>query len=196
MPAIPPCIVSAHCVLRLKVALIAYHYYADTARTQTPQNMNYANVLRDFYTKWEVIIQQSKEDKPTVPVLSRNMTPVRWIESFKDCLFQTYEVRKFPFAYVIRDDANVPDQAEVPLLPGRSYSSLVGSILQEIINRYLHSHPLFCTDNNMVYSLLDEATRSPIYASTIKPYARTKDGSSAWMAIVGSYAGDDNWEQF
>ena len=132
--------------------------------------MNYANVLRDFHTEWEAIVQQSKESKLSVPVLSGIMTPVRWIESFKDCLFCTYGVRKCPIAYVICNNAEVPDQDEVPLIPERVYSLLAGSVLQEIINRYSHDHPLFRTDNNMVYSLLDEATRSTIYTLTIKPY--------------------------
>ena len=45
------------------------------------------------------------------------------------------------------------------------------------------------------YSLLEEATRGSVYASTIKPYARKKDGRSAWMSMVSSHAGKDKWEQ-
>ena len=45
IPAIPPCLVSARCALRLNVASIAYHYYVDIGRIPTPANMNYTNVL-------------------------------------------------------------------------------------------------------------------------------------------------------
>lgn len=194
IPGIPACVIPARCSLRLKVASIAYHYYMDTARTPTPQHMNYTNVLRGFYTEWEAVVQQSEGTKPTVPVLSRHQTPVRWIESFKDCLFRTFGVRDCPIAYVIRPSDAVPPEAEHPLLAGFAFSENGGSVLQEMINRYSHAHALYRTDNNMVYSLLDEATRGTMYAPTIKPYARTKNGRAAWLAIVGSHAGDDKWE--
>lgn len=198
VPAIAPilpCLVPAKCILRLKVASTAYHYYKDTARTPTSANMNYTRVLKTFHTEWEAIIKQSKEDKPTVPVLSKSQTPVRWIESFKDCLFRTYGVRKTPLTYVIRDNIAVVPEATMPLLPTRAYSEEAGSVLNELIARLDHDNPLFKTDNNSVYSLLDEATRGTIYAPTIKPFARTKNGRAAWFAITNSHAGNDKWEQ-
>ena len=69
-----------------------------------------------------------------------------------------------------------------------------GTVPGEMIERFSHTHPLFRADNNMVYSLLDEATRGTIYATNIKPYARTKNGRAAYLAIIGSHAGDDKWE--
>ena len=195
IPPIPPCIIPARCALRLKIASIAYKYYIDTARTVTSVNMHYTNVLRDFYTEWEAIKQQSKEDKPTVPSLSKNMTPVKWIESFKDCLYRTNGVRNCPIAYVIRETVDVPDEETQPLLNGKAFSQDAGSVLQELLNRYAHDHPLYRTDNNSTYSLLDEATRGTVYAPTIKPYSRTKNGRSAWEAIISSHAGNDKWEQ-
>ena len=167
----------------------------DTARTPTPQNMNYSNVLKGFYTEWEAIQQQSKEDSPSDPVLSKSQTPIWWLESFKDCLSRTFGVRSFPLTYIIRETIDVAPEATVPLLTGFAFSADGGSVLQEMINRYSHSHPLYKTDNNKVYSLLEEATRGTIYAPTIKPYSRSKDGRRAWDSIVSSHAGDDKWEQ-
>ena len=43
--------------------------------------------------------------------------------------------------------------------------------------------------------MLEEATRSTIYANTIKPFSRSKDGRKAWLAMVSSHIGDDKWEQ-
>ena len=63
-----------------------------------------------------------------------------------------------------------------------------------MITRLVNTDPLFRSDNNLVYSLLDEATRGTIYASTIKPFARMKNGRSTWNSIVTSHAGDDKWE--
>ena len=194
IPPIPPCIIPARCTLRLKVASVAYHYYIDTARTPNPQNMNYTTVLKGFYSEWEAIKKQSREDKPMVPVLSKHQTPVRWMESFKDCLFRTFGVRGSPLSYVIRSDVDVAPEAVAPLEAEKAYSAEAGSVLHELINRLSHDNPLFKTDNNSVYSLLDDATRGTIYAPTIKPYARTKNGRAAWYSIISSHAGDDKWE--
>jgi len=130
-------------------------------------------------------------------VLNKNMTPIKWMESFKDCLSRTFGVRTCPISYVIRPDVNVPTEEEEPLdiVNGNAFSTASGSVLEELIKRLSHTHSLFKSDNNLVYSLLDVATRGTIYAPTVKPYARMKDGRSAWYAIVSSHAGDDKWEQ-
>ena len=156
--------------------------------------MNYSTVLRNFYTEWEAMLKLADEDCPSVPALSKNVTPICWIELFKDCLFWTYGVRSCPISYVICDEANVQNEAVDPLLPGCAYG-ISGSVTEELISRLNHVGPLYRSDNALVYSLLDQATRNTIYAPTIKPFARTKNGRAAWMAIVSSHAGDDKWDQ-
>ena len=190
---IPPVLVSARCRLRLMVASIAYHYYDSIIRDQTPQNMNYSLVLKGFYSEYEAILELAKEDKPDVPVLHKNSTPLKWIESFRDCLYRTYGLRKTPLLYVVRDQADVPDEEEDPLLAGKAYGAS-NSVLDELIKRLNHDDPLYKSDNAMVYSMLEEATRGTIYATTIKPFSRSKDGRSAWQAMVSSHAGTDKWE--
>lgn len=196
-PAIPPvlpCLISARCHLRLKVASIAFHYYRSIGRAPSPQNMNYTGTLRGFYTEWEAINKLKDEDRPDVPVLSKNVTPLKWLESFKDCLSRTYGVRSCPVSYVIRPEVIVPAEALDPLIPGQAFGAS-GSVLEELIARLNHTDPLFRTDNSLVYSLLDEATRNTIYAPTIKPYSRTKNGRAAWEAIIVSHVGDDKWDK-
>ena len=194
IPAIPPILVSAKCALRLKIASIAYHYFTSIGREPTPANMNYTLVLKDFYVEYEALIALAKEDKPDVPVLHKNNPPLKWIESFKDCLFRSYGLRKTPLLYVIRNNATVPTEEDDPLVVGKAFGSS-GSIVDELMLRLDHDDPLFKSDNASVYSLLEEATRSTVYASTIKPYARRKDGRSAWLSMVSSHAGADKWEQ-
>jgi len=58
-----------------------------------------------------------------------------------------------------------------------------------------HTDPLFKTDNSSVYSMLEIASRATIYATTIKPFSRSKDGRGAWKAMLSSHVGDDKWEQ-
>ena len=194
IPPIPPCLVSARCSLRLKVASIAFHYYASIGREVTPQNMNYTQVLRPFYVEWEALEKLVDEDKPDVPALSKHITPLKWVESFKDCLLRTFGVRSCPLLYVIRDDEQVPSEVDDPLLIGSAFGRS-GSVLEELVTRLSHTDPLFKSDNSAVYSLLEEATRGTVYAPTIKPYARKKDGRSAWLSLISSHAGKDKWEK-
>ena len=197
VPAIPPvlpCIISAKCSLRLKVAAKAYHYYYSIGRARTPANMNYSTVLKNFHTEHEALLKLAKKDPPKVPTLSKSQTPIRWMESFKDCLFRTFGVRDCPLLYVIRQNAAVPAEATDPLLPG-SYYGVSGSLVDEMVARLDHTDALFRSDNAAVFSLLEEASRGTVYAPTIKPYSRRKDGRAAWEAMVSSHAGKDKWEQ-
>ena len=136
--AIPPVLVSAKCALRLKIASIAYHYYISISRDHTPANMNYSLVLKDFYTEYEAVISLAKENKPDVPVLHKNNPPLKWIETFKDCLFRTYGIRKTPLLYVIRDNADVPNEETDPLTIGKAFGSS-GAIIDELISRLDHT---------------------------------------------------------
>ena len=68
--------------------------------------MNYSLVLKEFYQEYEAVIELADGDKPDVPVLNKNSTPLRWIESFRDCLFRTYSLRKTPLLYVVRENSD------------------------------------------------------------------------------------------
>ena len=200
---IPAVHLSALCFQRLKIASNAFHYYEDIGRDITARNMNYTNVLKGFHTEWEAIQKLLDEDKPSIPLLNpkKGMTPLRWLESFKDCLFHTYGVRGCPLSYVTRENAQVPTETDDPLVLNTSVNPHVllpygssGSVLDEMIKRLTHNHPLFKTDNNTVFSMLEEATRGTVFATTVKSFARTKDGRAAWLAMLSSHCGKDKWE--
>ena len=55
--------------------------------------------------------------------------------------------------------------------------------------------PPFRNDNAQVYHYMEEATRGTIYAASIKPSQRTKNGRKAWRALVAQYAGKYKWEK-
>ena len=125
---------------------------------------------------YDSVIALTDESKPDVSVLhNKNNTPLKWIESFKDCLFRTYGIRKAPLLYMIRDLVTVPTEVEDPLLVGKAYGSS-DSIIDEIFAHLTHADPLFKVNNAAVYSMLEEATRGTVYASTVKPHSRMKDG--------------------
>ena len=81
--------------------------------------------------------------------------------------------------YAVREDENVPAEATDPLVAGSVFGES-GSVIDELVNRLDHAHPLFKTDNASVYSKLDEATRGTIFGATIKPHANRKNGRAAW----------------
>ncbi len=54
---------------------------------------------------------------------------------------------------------------------------------------------MYKSDNATVYSMLEEATRGTVYASTIKPFSRKKNGRGALLSMISSHAGTEKWEQ-
>ena len=150
--------------------------------------------MKDFYTKYEEVIALAHETKPSVSILPKSNSPLKWIESLRDCLFSTYGLRKPPLLYVIQDNVNPPDKAEDPLVNEKAYGSS-GSIINELIARLTHADLLFKADNASAYSMLEEATPGTVYASTVKPCSRKKDGRSAWKSMVSSHDGNDKWAQ-
>ena len=192
-PGIAPCLIPARQIMRLKVASVSHTYYADIGRTQTPANMNYTNVLKNFYTEWEALKKLAEEDSPEVPFLNKTNTPIKWIELFKDSISRTFGLCNAALSYVIREHEAVPAEVDDPLVAGYAYS-VSGSIMDELIARLSHAHPLYKTDNASLYSKLEQATRGTIFAATIKPYANVKNGCGAWHALINSHTGDDKWE--
>ena len=190
-------LIPARSASRLYFASIAYHYYIDTSREVTPQN----DVLKDFHIKWKALEQMEKQDSPKLPTLSKINTPLKWCESFKHYLYSTFGVRKIPLTYVICDTESVtpengddPNAKYDPLQTNKAYEN-TGSVLGDLIARASHSHPLFKFDNATVFGAIEGATCETIYSTTIKPFARKKDGRGAWLALLTSHVGSDKWEK-
>ena len=192
--AIPPVLVPANCSLRLRVASIAYHYYLSISREPTAANMNYALVLMSFYEEWEALLESIKNDPPEVPLLLKTTTPLKWMESFKECCYGTFGIRKTPLSYLLRDESNVPAEADDPLQQRRSFGKS-DSVVDELIARLGHDGGLYKQDNAKLYGMLELATRGTIYAPTVTSHSRKKDGRSAWMQMLSSHAGTEKWEK-
>ena len=200
-PGVQSVPIPAKCITRLLIASVAYHYYKDTGREVTHTNMHFTNVLRDFHIEWKAMLSIAEQEAPSLPILSKNNPPLKWCESFKNFLYAIFGVRKVPLLYVIRENEDVtpengndPNVEYDPLQDGKAYGSS-GSVLQDLILRMSHSHSLFKTDNATVYGFIEEATRGSQYAHTIKSYSRTKNGRGAWLAIMTSHVGINQWEK-
>ena len=62
--------------------------------------------------------------------------------------------------------------------PNTNYDPL--QITSHTIARASHSHPLYKSDNASVFGAIESAARGSIYSTTIKPFARKKDGRGAY----------------
>ena len=142
-----------------------------------------------------------KQEVPKLPTLSKINTPLKWCESFKHYLYTTFGVRKIPLTYVIRksesvtpESGNDPVATYDPIKNNKAYGNS-DSVLGDLIARASHSHPLYKTDNAITFRAMENATRGSIYATTIKYYARKKDGRGAWQALLTSHVGTDKSEK-
>ena len=190
----PSYVIGAKSFKQLKIAAAAVRYYQSIGRDITSTNMHYSNVLKNFGEQWEALKAKQESDEPTVPKITRSLPIVKWTESFEDHLHEIIGIRSIPLAYLIREEV-----AQVfpppPLLPNRPYSQEHGSVVGELIARANHNNTKYKDDNQRLFSLVEEATRTTQYAASIRPYSRQKDGRGAYLALKAQYAGRDKWHK-
>ena len=189
--AVPGANVSSISVSRLITAVNAAKYYNAIDRVMTPQSMNYANVLSIFKIEHEAYMSLKDDDEPKVPKINdkdHDRKIIRWAPIFQDCLASTFGSRG-PLSYVLRDESNVPAEADDPLAPN-CYYGVSGSLLSELEARLPHDGPIYKNDNSSVYMKIEEAVRGTSVESTIKPFARRKDGRGAFQALIANHAGE------
>jgi hypothetical protein len=176
---------------RLIVAVSAVKYYTSVGRTITPASMHYSNVLADFKVEWEDYESLKKQDDPDVPSISdkdNDRKVIKWVPIFIDCASRTYGSRG-PLAYVLRENAEVPTEEDDPL-NDQTYFGQSGSLLEELIARLPHTGAIYKNDNATIYMMIEKATRGTSVESTIKGFARRKDGRGAFLALIANHAGD------
>ena len=192
--------ISAISVQRLIVATQAASYYKSISRTMHATNMHYTNVLADFKQEWEAYKDLRGLDEPKVPKINDrdgDRKIIRWAPIFQDAMSRMYG-SKGPLSYVLRDASEVPSELNDPLISNDagtivSYYGESGSLLEELIKRLPHSGPIFLNDNSTVYGKIEEAVRGTSVESTIKSFARRKDGRGAFEALISNHAGDTKY---
>ena len=189
----PPFIFGAKSQKRLLVATDLVKYYQTTGRELTAANIRWFNVMKNFELQWKALKAKQAGDVPDTPKITKSLPVIKWAESFKDFLSRVIGVRTIPLSYIIRENVEVP--ADAPNLANHQpHATEFGSVEAEMVARASHTHALYRDDNSSVYHHLEEATRTTIYAASIKPFQRGKDGRGAWLALVRQYAGKDKWE--
>ena len=189
-PSVPYGIKVQH---RMLVTCKAGRFFKTINRPVTLVDLKYDPVGENFWEQWTAIEDIKKEAQPDVPVVSKDLPMIRWIEAFLDHLTRCLGIRYIPLVSVVRDKVEV-DPICPPREPDQPYSTEHGSILDDLIHRSSHNHGLFRQDNASVYYKIEEAVRGTQYADSIKPFQARKDGRGAFLALVAQYAGKDKWE--
>ena len=186
--------ISSIAIRRLIVAANAAKYYDSISRTMDATNMHYTNVLSKFKIEWDSYESLRDQDEPDVPLVmdkDADRKIIKWAPIFVDCMSRTYGARG-PLSYVLRDDATVPPQADDPLA-GDNYFGTSGSLMLELVSRLPHTGPIYQNDNATVYMKIEKAARGTQVESTVKTFARRKDGRGAYLALIANHAGDTKY---
>ncbi|KAL3933286.1 MAG: hypothetical protein SGARI_003740 [Bacillariaceae sp.] len=188
----PPFVVSAKSLKRLTAASELVRYYETIGRGLTAANIDWV-VIRDFDTQWKALKERKDSDPPEVPKITKQCPILPWTESFPEFCQRKLGSRTIPLSYVIRDDVTV--SATCPgIATGKPHSEEYGSVEAELVARASHTHSLYRDDNATVYHDLEVACRGTIYAATIKPFKRSRNGRGAWESLKNQYAGDDKYQ--
>jgi hypothetical protein len=174
------------------VAAEMLRYYETVGRVVTAANIQWIPVVKNFKEQWKAIMSKKAETEPDVPKVTKALPIIKCTEAMVDYLHCCIGVRDIALAYVIRPDTTVG--AITALHAGSPHSTEHGSVEDELIARASHAHPLYREDNQLVYYKIEEGVRSTSFAASIKPFQRTKDGRSAWLALLNQFAGVDKWE--
>ena len=181
----------AYSEVKLIWTLKYVHHCNNVRRPIDAENIRWDPVVRTFRKLWEAIELKAK-DKPDVPKITKQMNIMKWAQPIRDYLSKARGLFHAPLEYVIRQTrVQLPLP---PLAPGRPYTETHGSIDGDLINLASHDHPWFQSDNEKVYYALEEATRGTSYATSLKPFQRTKDGRRAFFALFDQHASNDKWE--
>ena len=192
--AVPGANLSSISVRRLIVAMNAAEYYTSIDRTMTVPSMHYNNVLKSFKIEWETYQDLRDQDPPEVPLISdkeNDRKVIKWVPVFLDCLTRSYGING-PLSYVLRDDPEVPDEANDPL-QATSYFGASGSLHDELTARLSHDGPIYKNDNCSVFLKIEKASRGTSVESTVKAFSRRKDGRGAYLALIANHAGDTKY---
>ena len=198
----PVLVFGAKSQLCLKTDIEIAKYYKTTGSELSVANMRWSPKIKTCTEHWKSLWTRKNAPNPDVPKISKTLHIMKWTEAFDDFSCRIIGTRTIPLSYVIRETVTVPDIS--PLLARlvggatnvhrfQPFSDDFGLVEEELIAPATHEHPLYQDDNTSLYLYLEEATLSTMYASSIQPYSRLKDGRGAWITLTNQYAGEDKW---
>ena len=102
-------------------------------------------------------------------------------------------------AYFLRPNVAVPPETsdevgeDTDPLKDVNYYGRSGCLHDELVARLPHTCPIYKNDNGSVYMIVEKAARRTSVESTVKVFARTKDGRGAYQAAIANHAGETKY---
>ena len=105
-------------------------------------------------------------------------------------------VDDIPLTYIVRKEQYIPALADDPIITGGApYSTSYTSFFDEIIARSKLSGSANNENNSRVFTLLSDALMNSVHSTTLRPFARRRDGREAFLALVKHNLGSSKWEE-
>ena len=130
---------------RLNIASKLIWYYKSVSVPLTVINIKW-NLMDNFEIHRKSMVDKSKQTKPDISKLSKNITVAKWDESIRVYASQVYGARKSTLEYLIRAKIAVA-MPHPGLAAGQPHSAEVGYLQGEQDLRLSHTHPLYREDN-------------------------------------------------
>jgi hypothetical protein len=89
----PPFVFGAKSQKQLVTAAPLLRYYKEVGRASTPENIQWAMVMKNFAAQWKAIKDKKKADAPEVPKITKALPIIKWTEAFRDYLHRMIGVR-------------------------------------------------------------------------------------------------------
>eukprot|EP00523_Entomoneis_sp_CCMP467_P007122 CAMPEP_0168722126 /NCGR_PEP_ID=MMETSP0724-20121128/2437_1 /TAXON_ID=265536 /ORGANISM="Amphiprora sp., Strain CCMP467" /LENGTH=497 /DNA_ID=CAMNT_0008768789 /DNA_START=329 /DNA_END=1822 /DNA_ORIENTATION=- len=184
--------ISAESESRILASIYLIRYYLMTGRSPEPANMHWA-IGSEFQKAYKELVRRRDADPGDPPKLTKHTDMLRWMDNFDSFLTTVVGNRLCPLSYVIRDSADVKQEAPPALATNKPYSTEHSSVEAEMVALANHSAFEFGPDNHRVFDFVDTATQGTEYQTAIKLYRKKKDGRGAFMALKRQYAGKDTY---
>ena len=185
--------IGAKSLMRLRVLAVAVSYYEETARPLSVASVQWDQRLKNFSIEWDAIMELKDSSDQERPKVTKSVGIAQYLEAYVNYSKQDIGARDAPRFYVIREDINV-DPNPPPLAPNQPYSTEHGSVMEEMMMRLSHTHPLFKKDSGVIYDDLEFGTRGTKYHVTVISFQKRKDGRGAYLALVAQFTGPALWD--
>ena len=179
--------------MRLKFTCRAAKYYVNVGRTPSATNLAWTFV-KQFRLLDDII--EKHQDPQDLQAISPSLPIVKWVEHFEEYLRGVLGVDDIPLTYVVRKEQYIPALADDPIITGGApYSTSYTSFFDEMIARSKLAGAAYNENNSRVFALLSDALTNSVHSTTLRPFARRRDGREAFLALVKQNLGSSKWEE-
>ena len=179
--------------MQLKFTCRAAKYFVNIGRTPTSTNLSWSFVKQFRFP--DDIIEKHQPPQDQQPI-SSSLPIVKWVEYFEEYLRRVLGVDDIPLTYIVRKERNIPALVDDPIVTGGApYSTSYTSFFDEMIARSKLAGAAYNENNSRVFVLLSDAVTNSVHSTTLRPFAKRRDGREAFLAFVKQNLGSSKWEE-